>query len=212
MNPRPDLDLTLRLSASAADSRRGIVRAHPEVILALGMREWDAIEIVGARTTAAVVAAAAPGAPSGVLVVDEVVAANCGLGEDARVTVRAAQVTGAQSIEVQGLPPAGRGVAERVLRSALLGKVVRVGDSVTLMPRDLGPDFPTADTSRTLRNVIGMQWSTELLTVTATVPDGIVSVQPTTAVAAAGAAGAAGAGAAGAGAGATTTPPPPGGP
>ena len=212
MNPRPDLDLTLRLSASAADSRRGIVRAHPEVILALGMREWDAIEIVGARTTAAVVAAAAPGAPSGVLVVDEVVAANCGLGEDARVTVRAAQVTGAQSIEVQGLPPAGRGVAERVLRSALLGKVVRVGDSVTLMPRDLGPDFPTADTSRTLRNVIGMQWSTELLTVTATVPDGIVSVQPTTAVAAAGAAGAAGAASIGSGPGATTSPATPGGP
>lgn len=182
MNPRPDLALTLRLSASASDSRRGIVRAHPEVILALGMREWDAIEIVGARTTAAVVAAAGPGAPSGVLVVDEVIAANCGLGEDARVTVRAAQVTGAHSIEVQGLPPAGRGVAERVLRSALLGKVVRVGDSVTLLPRDLGPDFPTADTSRTLRNTIGMQWSTELLTVTATVPDGVVSVQPTTAV------------------------------
>lgn len=182
MNARPDLDLTLRLSASAADARRGIVRAHPEVILALGMREWDAIEIVGARTTGAVVAAAKPGSPSGILVVDEVVAANCGLGEDARVTVRAAQVTGAQSIEVQGLPPAGRGVAERVLRSALLGKVVRVGDSVTLLPRDLGPDFPTGDTTRTLRNTMGAQWSTELLTVTATVPDGIVSVQPTTAV------------------------------
>ncbi|GAA3512090.1 AAA family ATPase [Dietzia aurantiaca] len=191
MNPRPDLDLTLRLTASAADSRRGIVRAHPEVILALGMREWDAIEIVGARTTGAVVAAAAAGSPSGVLVVDEVVAANCGLGEDARVTVRAAQVTGAQSIEVQGLPPAGRGVAERVLRSALLGKVVRVGDSVTLLPRDLGPDFPTADTTRTLRNSMGAQWSTELLTVTATVPDGVVSVQPTTAVIEAGGPGAA---------------------
>ncbi|MDX2356125.1 AAA family ATPase [Dietzia sp. PP-33] len=205
MNPRPDLDLTLRLSASAADSRRGIVRAHPEVILALGMREWDAIEIVGARTTAAVVAETAPGAPSGVLVVDEVVAANCGLGEDARVTVRAAQVTGAQSVEVQGLPPAGRGVAERVLRSALLGKVVRVGDSVTLMPRDLGPDFPTADTSRTLRNTIGMQWSTVLLTVTATVPDGVVSVQPTTAVVASGARGSARA------AGTTTSPAAPAG-
>ncbi|MFN3339286.1 MAG: AAA family ATPase [Dietzia sp.] len=189
MNHRPDLDLTLRLSASAADSRRGIVRAHPEVILALGMREWDAIEIVGARTTAAVVAKAGSGAPSGILVVDEVIAANCGLGEDARVTVRAARVTGAQSVEVQGLPPAGRGVAERVLRSALLGKVVRVGDSVTLLPRDLGPDFPTADTSRTLRNTMGVQWSTELLTVTATVPDGVVSVQPTTAVVAAGASG-----------------------
>ncbi|AWH96514.1 AAA family ATPase [Dietzia psychralcaliphila] len=187
MNHRPDLDLTLRLSASAADSRRGIVRAHPEVILALGMREWDAIEIVGARTTAAVVAKTGSRAPSGILVVDEVIAANCGLGEDARVTVRAARVTGAQSVEVQGLPPAGRGVAERVLRSALLGKVVRVGDSVTLLPRDLGPDFPTADTSRTLRNTMGVQWSTELLTVTATVPDGVVSVQPTTAVVATGA-------------------------
>ncbi|MEH6381290.1 MAG: AAA family ATPase, partial [Dietzia cercidiphylli] len=196
MNHRPDLDLTLRLSASAADSRRGIVRAHPEVILALGMREWDAIEIVGARTTAAVVAAAAPGSPSGVLVVDEVIAANCGLGEDARVTVRAARVTGAQSVEVQGIPPAGRGVAERVLRSALLGKVVRVGDSVTLLPRDLGPDFPTADTSRTLRNTMGVQWSTELLTVTATVPEGVVSVQPTTAVVATAAGAVTGAGSA----------------
>ena len=191
VNPRPDLDLTLRMTASAADSRRGIVRAHPEVILALGMREWDAIEIIGARTTGAVVAAAQADSPSGVLVVDEVVAANCGLGEDSRVTVRAAQVTGAHSIEVQGLPLAGRGVAERVLRSALLGKVLRVGDSVTLMPRDLGPDFPTSDTTRTLRNTIGMQWSTQLLTVTATAPEGIVSVQPTTAVVDAGSPGAA---------------------
>ena len=206
MNARPDLDLTLRLTAAAADARRGIVRAHPEVILALGMREWDAIEIVGARTTGAVVAAAGAGSPSGVLVVDEVVAANCGLGEDARVTVRAAQVTGAQSIEVQGLPPAGRGVAERVLRSALLGKVVRVGDSVTLLPRDLGPDFPTGDTTRTLRNSMGAQWSTELLTVTATVPDGIVSVQPTTAVIEAGGPGAAPA--PGTLPGSTTTPTP----
>ena len=211
MNARPDLDLTLRLSASAADARRGIVRAHPEVILALGMREWDAIEIVGARTTGAVVAAAKPGSPSGILVVDEVVAANCGLGEDARVTVRAAQVTGAQSIEVQGLPPAGRGVAERVLRSALLGKVVRVGDSVTLLPRDLGPDFPTGDTTRTLRNTMGAQWSTELLTVTATVPDGIVSVQPTTAVVT-GAAGATGTTAGAAGTTATTSSLSPAGP
>ncbi|NLD84336.1 MAG: AAA family ATPase [Actinomycetales bacterium] len=215
MNPRPSLDLTLRLSASAADSRRGIVRAHPEVLLALGMREWDAIEIVGARTTGAVVAAAGTGSPSGVLVVDEVVAANCGLGENARVAVQAAQVTGAQSIQVQGLPAAGRGVPERVLRSALLGKVVRVGDSVTLLPRDLGPDFPTSDTTRTLRNTMGSAWSTELLTVTATVPEGIVSVQPTTAVLEAG--GMTGGGASGAvGAGAeasvgttprTTTPP-----
>src|SRR5699024_5681840 len=108
---------------------------------------------------------------------------------NSRVTVRAAAVTGAQSIDVQGMPAAGRDVAERVLRSALLGKVVRVGDSVTLLPRDLGPDFPTADAARTLRSRLGMQWSTTLLTVTATAPDGVVSVQPTTDVRPAGTAG-----------------------
>src|SRR5699024_12174252 len=107
------LDLTLRLTAAAADARRGIVRAHPEVILALGMREWDAIEIVGARTTGAVVAAAGAGSPSGVLVVDEVVAANCGLGEDARVTVRAAQETGRARHQAQAAAPQGRSEAER---------------------------------------------------------------------------------------------------
>ena len=111
MTRRTSLDLTLRVAASAADSRRGIVRAHPDVLLALGLREWDAIEIIGARTTGAVVAATAPQAPAAVLVVDEVVSANCGLGEDALVSVRAAAVTGATSVEVQGLPPAAADVA-----------------------------------------------------------------------------------------------------
>lgn len=176
------LDLTLRVGSPAADARRGVVRAHPEVLLALGLREWDALEIVGARRTAAVVAATRPGAPSGVLVVDEVVAANCGLGDDAAVTVRPAAVTGATSVEVRGLPATGTHLPERLLRSALLGKVLTVGDSVTLLPRNLGPDFPTGETTRSLRDAMGMEWSTRLLTVTATRPDGVVSVQPTTAV------------------------------
>src|SRR5699024_6933311 len=119
----------------------------------------------------------------------EVVAANCALGENSRVTVRAAAVTGAQSIEVQGMPAAGRDVAERVLRSALPGKVGGVGDSVTLVPRALGPHCPTAGAGRRLRTRLGMQWSTTLLTVTATAPDGVVSVQPTTDVRPAGSAG-----------------------
>ena len=182
MTRRTSLDLTLRIAASAADSRRGIVRVHPDVLLALGLREWDAVEIIGARTTGAVVAATPPQAPAAILVIDEVVSANCGLGEDAVVSVRAAAVTGATSVQVQGLPPAAADLPARLLRSALLGKVVRVGDSVTLQPRDLGPDFPTGETTTSLRNLMGMTWSTQLLTVTATEPGGIVSVQPTTSV------------------------------
>lgn len=49
------LRLTARLNTAALDSRRGVVRLHPEVIAALGIREWDAVSLTGARTTAAVV-------------------------------------------------------------------------------------------------------------------------------------------------------------
>lgn len=35
--------LTARLNTAALDSRRGVIRLHPEVIAALGIREWDAV-------------------------------------------------------------------------------------------------------------------------------------------------------------------------
>ena len=59
---RRTLTLTARLNTSALDSRRGVVRLHPEAIAALGIREWDAVSLTGSRTTAAV-AGLAPKAP-----------------------------------------------------------------------------------------------------------------------------------------------------
>jgi hypothetical protein len=53
--PVSQLTLTARLNTSALDSRRGVVRLHPEAIAALGIREWDAVSLTGSRTTAAVV-------------------------------------------------------------------------------------------------------------------------------------------------------------
>ena len=50
-----DLALTARLNTSAADTRRGVVRLHPEALAALGLREWDPIALTGGRRTAAVV-------------------------------------------------------------------------------------------------------------------------------------------------------------
>ncbi len=46
--------LTARLNTAAADSRRGVLRLRPEAIAALGIREWDAVSLIGSRTTAAV--------------------------------------------------------------------------------------------------------------------------------------------------------------
>lgn len=182
MTDSAELTLTLRVLASASDARRGIVRLHPEVLTALGMRQWDALELVGARTTAAVAAASPVDTSQALCIVDEVVAANCGLTDDSRVVVRPAEVIGATEVIVDGPRLAQATVTERVLRSALLGKVARVGDSLTLMPRDLGPSFPTGDTTRTLANYLGAAWSSQLITVTATDPAGSVSIRPSTAV------------------------------
>ena len=62
--PPTSLTQTARLNTAALDSRRGVVRLHPEAIAALGLREWDAVSLLGSRTTAAVVGIAPPGTPS----------------------------------------------------------------------------------------------------------------------------------------------------
>ena len=69
--PVSRLTLTARLNTSALDSRRGVVRLHPEAIAALGIREWDAISLTGSRTTAAVAGVAPAGTPAGTALLDD---------------------------------------------------------------------------------------------------------------------------------------------
>src|SRR4051812_35250644 len=66
------LRLTARLNTSALDSRRGVVRLHPEAIAALSIREWDAVSLTGSRTTASVAGIAPPGTPVGTALLDDV--------------------------------------------------------------------------------------------------------------------------------------------
>ena len=56
----PSVSLVVRVTPSAADARRGVVRLHPEVLDALGLRSWDAVTLTGARVTTALAAPAAP--------------------------------------------------------------------------------------------------------------------------------------------------------
>lgn len=178
-----ELALTARLNSSAADARRGVVRLHPEALTALGLREWDGIALVGSRRTAAVVGIAPAGTPAGVALLDDVTLSNAGLRENATVVVAPVTVYGAKQLSVSGSVQATRSIPEATLRQALLGKVVTVGDAVSLLPRDLGPDISSAAASQALSRTFGIAWTTELLTVTATDPSpGPVSVQPNTAV------------------------------
>ncbi len=160
-----------------------MIRLHPEVLTALGLREWDGIMLVGARRTAAVAGRAPAGTPAGTALLDDVTLSNAGLRENATVVVAPARVQGARHISVSGSRHATQTIPAATLRQALLGKVVTVGDTVSLLPRDLGPDIPSAAASQALSRAFGIAWTSELLTVVATdPPGGPVSVQPNSAV------------------------------
>lgn len=172
------LTLTARLNTSAVDSRRGVVRLHPNAVAALGIREWDAVALTGSRTTAAVAGLAGPDTPVGIVLLDDVTLSNAGLREDTAVIVSAVTVYGARSVTLSGSSMAAASITPVTLRQALLGKVMTVGDAVSLLPRDLGPGTSTSAATRALAASVGISWTSELLTVTGVDPDGPVSVQP----------------------------------
>ncbi|GAB3129932.1 AAA family ATPase [Tsukamurella serpentis] len=179
----PQLSLTVRLQTSALEARRGIVRIHPEALAALGLREWDGIELLGARRTAAVVAATPSGTPPGVALLDELTMTNCGLHENATVVISPATVHGARLVLLRGSSLTRTALDGAALRQALLGKVMMPGDSVSLLPRDLGPGTSNAEATAQLSRLVGITWTNELLTVVSVDPaPGPVSVQPNSAV------------------------------
>src|SRR6201999_1199060 len=87
-------------------------------------------------------------------------------------------VYGARSVTLSGSSLATQSISSATLRQALLGKVMTVGDAVSLLPRDLGPGTSTSAASRALASAVGISWTSELLTVTGVDPVGPVSVQP----------------------------------
>ncbi|BBZ37247.1 AAA family ATPase [Mycobacterium conspicuum] len=178
MTGRGQLTLTARLNTSAVDSRRGVIRLHPNAVAALGIREWDAVSLTGSRTTAAVAGLAGRDTPVGTVLLDDVTLSNAGLREGSAVIVSAVVVYGARSVTLSGSSLATQSVSPATLRRALLGKVMTVGDAVSLLPRDLGPGTSTSEPSRALASAVGISWTSELLTVTGVDPDGPVSVQP----------------------------------
>jgi len=174
----PQLTLTARLNTSAVDSRRGVVRLHPNAIAALGIREWDAVSLTGSRTTTAVAGMAGTQIPVGIVLLDDVTLSNAGLSEDTAVIVVAATVYGARSVTLSGSALTSQSISPPTLRQALLGKVLTVGDAVSLLPRDLGPGTSTSAAASALASAVGISWTSELLTVTGVDPAGPVSVQP----------------------------------
>ncbi|GAA1285242.1 AAA family ATPase [Pseudonocardia aurantiaca] len=178
----PSIALVARLAASAGDARRGVVRLHPEVIDALGLRSWEAVTLTGARVTTALVAAGE--GPAGQATLDDVTLSNAGLTDGATVVVAPATVEPARRVLLTGSRLARAALAPETVRLALLGKVVTRGDAVSLLPQDVAPapglDAPAA--RQRVAGALGSAWTTELLTVATVEPAGAVAVRPSTVV------------------------------
>ncbi|MGH3769299.1 MAG: AAA family ATPase, partial [Pseudonocardiaceae bacterium] len=176
----PQITLTARLTTSAVDARRGVVRLHQEVLDALGLRPWDAVRLTGARSSAAL--AAAGQTPPGTALVDDLTLSNLGLTDGSEVVLTPVQVPAARSITFAGSALVSQAVSTEMLRLALAGKVLTTGDAVSLLPQDVAPGSDASAVRSRLATAIGMTWTTELLTVTATDPAGPVAPHPSTVV------------------------------
>jgi transitional endoplasmic reticulum ATPase len=178
------LELVARLAPAAADARRGVVRLHPEVLAALGLRSWDAVTLTGARVTAALAVAGERGDPHGQARFDDVTLSNAGLTDGATVVVAPASVTAAREVRLVGSALTTATVAPATLRLALTGKVLVRGDAVSLLPQDIAPaaGADVRSVRRALAAAVGGTWTSELLTVAVADPAGPVTVTPSTVV------------------------------
>lgn len=178
------ITLTVRHMPSALDARRGVVRLHRDVLNALGLRSWDAVQLAGTRTSAALAAPAAEGPTLDAVFADDVTMANLGVTAGSPVVVTPAEVTAARSVTVSGSRLARLSLRPHMLRLALIGKVLTVGDAVSLLPQDLAPPDGSDITAvrERLSRLIGATWTSELLTVTGTEPAGPVAIGRSTVV------------------------------
>jgi transitional endoplasmic reticulum ATPase len=178
----PEITLTVRLSPSALDARRGLVRLHPEVLDALGLEPWAGVKLTGARVSAAL--AAEGDGPPGVAQLDDLTMSNIGVAEGGEVVLSPAHVSPARTLTIAGSRLAAASLTPETVRLALIGKILTVGDAVSLLPQDLAP-APGSDAFAVrgqLSRAIGMTWTNELLTITASEPAGPVAVHPSTVV------------------------------
>lgn len=170
----PTLRLTASLRPAALDARRGIVRLHPEILAALGLRAGDPVRLAGRRQTAGIVALAESGASRALLYADDLMLGNLGVRDGGDVTVSPAATRAAQRVSLAGPPEIVAVVTPEMLRLALLGKVVTEGDNVSLLPQDVQPVAgvrPQLEAARrSLSNTIGYGWTSTLLTVTGADP------------------------------------------
>ncbi len=171
------LQLTTVLRQSPIEGRRGVVRVHPDALLALGAVPWSVLELTGARTTGALAALLDSTQNPHWIACDDLTLANLGVAPGASITVSVAPEVAATRLTLIGPAEVVATIPPEALRAALLGKVVTAGDQVSLLAQDFhlpaGGEEPDRMTWVTaIHKALGLASNTTLLTV--------VSLEPAT--------------------------------
>jgi transitional endoplasmic reticulum ATPase len=175
-------DLTLIASRRPAglDSRRGVVRLHPQVMSELGLHTGDPVRLQGRRVTAGTAAQAGADASRLLAYLDDLTMSNLGVREGAEVQVAVAAAAPARWLGIAAPPEIEASVSPELVRLALLGKAVTLGDVVTLLPleeqQDPDAQAAVAAARRSLANILQYGWTSTLLTITDSEPDGVSMV------------------------------------
>ena len=127
-------ELTLKVAeAYGRDVGRGIARVDPEAAARLGLRSGDILEIQGTKRTYAIYW---PGYPEdrgkGIIRLDAQTRSNAGAGIDDRVSVRKSEARLAKRVVLNPQEPLFLMGAEQYLLQLLSGRIVSVGDVVTI--------------------------------------------------------------------------------
>ena len=150
---------------------------HPDVMAALDLSPWDPVKLAGRRTTGAIVAEGGGNVPPGILLADDLILGNVGIADGTAVQVTKLALAAARTVEIAGDANVSRIVSPDMLRRALLGKMVTLDDNISLLPQENSMNGAIDQTGleatrRQLRSLMGMQWTTTLLTVTNVDADG----------------------------------------
>lgn len=179
------LQLIAMSGLPALDARRGLVRISAEAMTALGVAPWDVVHVTGGRTTAVLVAKAAPGNDPRVAWCDDLTLANAQVRDV--LTLERAPLAICRDLVLSGPPFVRENVDPLLVRTALLGKPVTVGDQLSLLSQDyslpgaVDPQQRTAD-RLTLHHQIGQGWDQITLSVAQADPAGGGIVAPNTRV------------------------------
>ena len=181
------LQLTTVLRQSPVESGRGVVRVHPDALLALGAVPWSVLQLTGARTTGALAAILDASQDRRWIACDELVLANLGVSPGTPVAVTLAGDTAAARVTLTGPADVMAALPPEAVRAVLLGKVVTGGDQVSLLAQDFHLPDGVDDNDRMLlvtgiHRALGPTSNTALLTVVTVEPHALVLVNGSTQV------------------------------